>query len=80
MQAVDRLLINVGLFSIYISTQHNIYYLKCARKDHLQHNIMLSWTCEIFDCGFKFISSIKQHFAASLTQFTLITCMIIREC
>ena len=35
-----------------LSTQHNIYYLNCARIGPLQH-LKLSWTRKIFDCGFK---------------------------
>ena len=37
---------------------YNISYLQYARKDlcHKINNIsMLSWTREIFDCGFKFV-------------------------
>ena len=59
-------------FDYYLlSTLSNIYYLECARKGPL-HAAKLSWTREIFDCGYKFIyvslsSHVKDYAAMFLT-------------
>ena len=50
----------VSITTIYylFSTQHNISYFRYAGKGFRQHE-MLSWTREIFDCGFKFSLMVK---------------------